>query len=104
MTTASSNDTDTPLEDVMCCFFQEALQKETVAAHDNFFDLGGHSFLAFKLIGSLEEVFGVSVPLRLIFEAPTPADFAKALREQEIVEAETIAMVLRQWDSIRPQG
>jgi amino acid adenylation domain-containing protein len=41
--------------------------------NDNFFLLGGTSFLGIQLIDGLREKFGVEVPLSTLFEAPTVA-------------------------------
>lgn len=49
-----------------------------VEVTDNFFDLGGHSILATKMIFDARSKFGVpSLPLGAIFEAPTIQLFAK---------------------------
>ncbi|RBQ20876.1 hypothetical protein DP939_07355 [Spongiactinospora rosea] len=48
---------------------------------DSFFDLGGHSLHATRVIGAVRERMGVELPLRVLFERPRLGDFARALDE-----------------------
>ncbi|MBZ4423326.1 non-ribosomal peptide synthetase, partial [Myxococcus sp. RHSTA-1-4] len=73
----------TPAEELMAGLWSQLLGVQRVGAEDNFFDLGGHSLLATQLVSRVRDVFGVELPLRDLFEAPTVA--ALALR----VEART---------------
>ncbi|MEM6455268.1 MAG: amino acid adenylation domain-containing protein, partial [Acidobacteriota bacterium] len=53
---------------------------ETVGVHDDFFMLGGHSLLAIELAVALRPLAQREVSVRQIFDAPTPATLATALR------------------------
>ncbi|GJE86585.1 alpha-aminoadipate reductase [Phanerochaete sordida] len=46
---------------------------------ENFFDLGGHSILATRLIFEIRKAFVVDAPLGLIFDKPTIKDLAAAI-------------------------
>jgi len=64
-------ESDTPTERVIADAFKELLRLQRVGAHDDFFALGGHSLIAIRLVALLRDRLGVSVPVRVLFEAPT---------------------------------
>jgi len=66
----------TPAEELVAGIWAEVLKRERVGARDGFFELGGHSLLATRVVARVREAFGVEVPLRLLFEAPTLGEFA----------------------------
>ncbi|MFI7108498.1 amino acid adenylation domain-containing protein [Nonomuraea sp. NPDC050227] len=61
--------------------WSEALNRPGLGPHDNFFLNGGHSVLAVRLIGPLEELAGRAVSVRAVFDHPTPAELALHLGE-----------------------
>jgi pristinamycin I synthase-3/4 len=66
----------TPTEEVLAERMAELLGVERVGVLDSFFDLGFHSLLATQLGSRLRRTFGVTVPMRSLFELRTVAMLA----------------------------
>ena len=62
----------------LASIFGELLGVEKVGATDSFFELGGHSLLATRLVTQIRDRLDLEVPLRLIFETPSPRQLALA--------------------------
>ena len=70
-----------PTEELLAQIFAELLGVDRVGALDDFFDLGGHSLLAVQLTTRIRDVFGVNLPVRVIFERSTVSGLAEVVDE-----------------------
>jgi amino acid adenylation domain-containing protein len=68
-------------EKVLSDIWIDLLKVEGIGVSDNFFDLGGHSLLAGQVLARVAKAFGVSLPIRALFEAPTVEALAKRIDE-----------------------
>lgn len=51
-----------------------------IGVHDNFFDIGGDSLLAIRLVSIIHKEFGIKVPLQALFQHGTIEQLASLLR------------------------
>ncbi|MFF3346577.1 amino acid adenylation domain-containing protein [Streptomyces sp. NPDC002779] len=68
-----------PREQLLCELFAEALGRSQVGPDTHFFETGGHSLLAIRLVSRVRAVLGVDLTLSTLFDAPTPALLASRL-------------------------
>jgi amino acid adenylation domain-containing protein len=73
--------------------WEDVIRRTPIGRRDDFFEVGGHSLLAVQIIDRVKKVFGRTVSVKAIFQAPTIEQFAQVLREQN---------PLRDWASLVP--
>jgi len=72
----SERDSTAKREKILCEVFAEVLEVDHVDAHDDFFERGGYSLLAFKLERRLLSR-GVRLSATALLQTPTPAELAR---------------------------
>jgi amino acid adenylation domain-containing protein len=72
----------TPTEAAIASVVAELLEITEIGMDQNFFLLGGHSMLGAQLIVRLEDLFGVEITLRYLFDHPTLAEIAAHVEDQ----------------------
>src|SRR5262249_31539485 len=80
-TTAADRPRD-GIEETVAQGWSDVLNRAAVGPHDNFFELGGHSLKAAQVLMRTRRVFGIDVPLPLLFAEPTVAAMSAYLRER----------------------
>lgn len=76
------------VERFLATAWQDLLGIERVGIRDDFFDLGGHSLIAARLLTRVKKEHGVQLALATLFEAPTIEQFATVLRAELGISAD----------------
>ncbi|HEX2207304.1 MAG TPA: beta-ketoacyl synthase N-terminal-like domain-containing protein [Longimicrobium sp.] len=80
----------TDVEEAVAGIWEELLGISPIGIHDDFFALGGHSLLATQIISRCRDGFGLELPLKAIFEAPTIARFAALVEDAIVAEIDAL--------------
>jgi acyl transferase domain-containing protein/acyl carrier protein len=86
------------LEERLAAIWQDLFGIEPVGRDDSFLELGGHSLLAIQMVTQIRAVLEVELPVTALFESPTIAELAKAVRrargEEDPAELEALLALI----------
>ncbi|MBE7150062.1 amino acid adenylation domain-containing protein [Bacillus mycoides] len=80
----------TLLETDLVDIWQEILGVSGIGVYDSFFELGGNSLLATKLISHIREVYQIDISFKELFEAPTITDLAEIIKNRQSTDVNLI--------------
>jgi amino acid adenylation domain-containing protein len=69
------------VESELARIWAEVLFVDRVGIHDNFFDLGGHSLAATRIVSQVTEKFQTEIPLQSLFHSPTIVAMAEVIAQ-----------------------
>jgi len=92
----------TPVEQELSQIWAKVLSLEQVGIHDSFIDLGGHSLAATQVVSQVIKTFQVELPLRSLFDAPTVAEMAVVIVQNQANKAaqEELAPILTELEAL----
>jgi len=73
----------TLIEKQLARIWGQVLNLDQVGLHDNFFDLGGHSLAATRVVAEVIKQFQLDLPLHSLFQAPTLARMTLVIMEHQ---------------------
>ncbi|KAH9835299.1 alpha-aminoadipate reductase Lys1p [Rhodofomes roseus] len=87
-TTAQAGPAASPTEEAIRAIWARVLPSppSPIPLDESFFDVGGHSILATRLVFEIRKAFLIDAPLGLIFDKPTISELAAAVDELRNVE------------------
>ncbi|MNL99869.1 Linear gramicidin synthase subunit B [compost metagenome] len=88
-------------QEVLAQLWRPLLRLASVAPDDSFFDIGGNSLLATRLVARIGQHYAIDFPLRAVFDSPRLAQMADAVALQLASQhADALDELLKQLDNL----
>ncbi|MGB7347695.1 MAG: amino acid adenylation domain-containing protein [Pirellulaceae bacterium] len=90
------------IEQTIAEIWEDLLDVRPIGVQDDFFDLGGHSMLAVRMIAEIDNALGRQLPLGALFQDPTVAHLANLIQQGDSADSDNTLVSLRKSDSGAP--
>lgn len=74
---------ETERQEALCAIFASVLEVEQVGVDDSFFDLGGQSLQAMRLLSRIRSEIGVDLVINVLFDTPTVAGLDQHIESEQ---------------------
>lgn len=90
------------MEKSLVQIWEEVLNVRPIGIHDRFFDLGGHSLSATRVVSRVIQQFNLEIALQSLFQSPTISDMAAVITEHQgkTLDASKLAIILDELESL----
>jgi len=83
----------TEAEKIVETIWKECLKREKIDIFSNFFEVGGHSLIAVRVMNKIEQLTGKKLPLSALFEHSTIEKFAKLIEIDREISSDCIVPI-----------
>lgn len=81
-------------EEILTKIWKDILGLHSINLNDSFFEIGGHSLAALKIISSINSRFSSKITLNQLFNKPTISELAKLIHAEKHTEASNVEYVM----------
>ncbi|AXG70721.1 gramicidin S synthase 2 [Kordia sp. SMS9] len=81
----------TEIQKQLVTIWQRFLEVDTIGIQDNFFDLGGNSITAIRMVSAIEQEIGYTIGIKDVLESPRIENLAKIVENTSKTPATTIS-------------
>jgi amino acid adenylation domain-containing protein len=79
------------LEPTIAAIWRDVLQRGSVGADSNFFDVGGQSLSAAQVVGRIRRRFAIELPVRALFDIPVLSAFSAEVERRVLERVNTMS-------------
>lgn len=90
------------IESEIADIWKDLLNRKNISVVENFFEAGGHSLLAIRLLGILQEKFNANLTLVDIFKGPTIEEIAINIQDKDQSKQKSLLIKLKEGKTQKP--